>query len=442
MPPLICPRCKHTNPEIAVFCHFDGEPLRDGQARAGATHGQGSAFLFPSGRRCATIAELAQGCEEEWAAACELLRRGEFHRYFASLGQYPLARTAFEAMHHPDANLGLACLLHSLPVSRPQGPRLDFNPRRVDLGNVLAGVTHQLEMTVSNKGVGTLCGTVTIAEGSAWLRVGGHAQSQVRTTHEQRITLLVDTRGLPASKSYGTKLTVASNGGVLEVPVWLNVIAHPFPRPPFGGARTPGELIQRMCTQVSAAALVLESGDVARWFTANGWNYPVRGNRAGGAAGVQQFFECMGLSSPPLVYLSHAEVRYLCTYPDSVRGQVLLLTGSRKWVYAHVESDAPWLRVVTTQVAGLQQASIAFEVDSRLVPRCRTAEGTLRVSAPPRWYLASGKQRLGPYSLEHLRALKTARKLHGGDMLLPYGGTTWVAASSVKELGLEDRQRG
>src|SRR5262245_59718193 len=28
MPPLICPRCKKTNPETASFCHFDGEPLR------------------------------------------------------------------------------------------------------------------------------------------------------------------------------------------------------------------------------------------------------------------------------------------------------------------------------------------------------------------------------------------------------------------------------
>src|SRR5256885_8016671 len=42
---------------------------------------------------------------------------------------------------------------------------------------------------------------------------------------------------------------------------------------------------------------LLESGEIGRWFETNGWNYPVRGTPAKGVAGVQQFFEQMGLRS-------------------------------------------------------------------------------------------------------------------------------------------------
>src|SRR5262249_41446291 len=126
---------------------------------------------------------------------------------------------------------------------------------------------------------------------------------------------------------------------------------------------------------------MLESGEIARWFASNGWNYPVRGTPARGVAGVQQFFECMGLSKPPVVQLSQAEVRLSCRSGDPVRSEVKLHTAARKWVYANVESDSPWLKVLTPQVAGPQQAAIAFEVDPRRAPRGRTAEGTLTVSA-------------------------------------------------------------
>jgi hypothetical protein len=59
----------------------------------------------------------------------------------------------------------------------------------------------------------------------------------------------------------------------------------------------------------------------------------------------------------------------------------LLFTGSKKWVYANVESDVPWLRVLTPQVAGPQRATVGFEIDPRQLPRGPGAEGTLRLSA-------------------------------------------------------------
>ena len=64
------------------------------------------------------------------------------------------------------------------------------------------------------------------------------------------------------------------------------------------------------------AGPLLESGDVARWFAANGWSYPVAGTPAHGVAAVQQFFECMGLSKPPPLELSQSEFRLQCEAPE------------------------------------------------------------------------------------------------------------------------------
>ncbi len=269
------------------------------------------------------------------------------------------------------------------PVESGAGPRLNLNPRRLHLGNVLAGETRQVELTVSNQGQGVLTGTLTVAEGGEWLRVGngGNGQAELKIPRQQQVSLQVDTRGLPASQTYGARLTVVTNGGVVEVPVRMDLAAHPFPKAPFQGARAPRELAERMRTQPKAAVPMLESGEVARWFAANGWNYPVRGTPARGVAGIQQFFECMGLSKPPVVQVSQAELRVSCSGSNALRREITLLTTSKKWVYGNVESDVPWLKVLTPQVAGPQQTTIAFEVDPRQVPRGRMAEGALTISA-------------------------------------------------------------
>jgi hypothetical protein len=136
-----------------------------------------------------------------------------------------------------------------------------------------------------------------------------------------------------------------------------------------------------MRNQPKAAVPLLESGEIARWFSANGWQYPVRATPGKGVAGVQQFFECMGLSKPPVVRLSTSDLKLSCKYPEPARGQVSLLTSSKKWVYAQVESEAPWLRVLHPDIAGPQQATISFLVDPRLIPGYSSAIARVRITA-------------------------------------------------------------
>jgi len=380
---MICPRCQRANPGDAAFCHFDGIGLQAGGAGSGAPvfNRLPQDFSFPSGKRCHTFDELAATCEEEWETSRELLKKGTFEKYFTAIGRVDLAQSSQAAVAQADPDVALTTFLADLPTTRTAAAKLDLFPRRFMLGNLQAGQQRQLQLTVTNRGKGLLRGVLKVTEGGDWLKVGAGGGVPIKTDREQPITLQVDTRKLQAAKSYAGKLTVITNGGVVEVPVRLALIAQPFPKPPFQGVRTPREMAERMRDKPKAAVPLLESGDIARWFSANAWDFPVRGTLARGIAGVQQFFEAMGLSKPPKVLVSHQLVQLACQYPQAVQHQIAILTNSRKWVYANIDSDTPWLRVLTPTVSGPQQANIAFAVDSRQITGAKPVEARLRIVA-------------------------------------------------------------
>jgi hypothetical protein len=365
MPVQNCPRCRRANPELAIYCYFDGFELR--APTDGVAYRMPTEFVFPSGRRCRTYDEFAQGCQEEWSAARDLLHQGMVGKFFGNCGRADLVRAAQDANAQGSPDAALATFLASLPGVRTQTPRLDINPRRVLLGNLLAGETRQLPVTITNAGQGSLQGTASITEGQDLVRLAdGQAvfEVPVDTPRQQQITLYLNTRGLPANQGHGAKLTVVTNGGVAEVPLRLELIARPFPAAPFQGVKAQRELAERMRQQPKAGVPLLESGEVRRWFEANGWTYPVAGPEVRGVAAVQQFFEALGLSKPPTVQLSSTEVRLRCKYPDSARYQLTLSTPAKKWVYATITSDSAWLKVPQPQTSGPQQSTFLIEVDS------------------------------------------------------------------------------
>ncbi len=379
----VCPRCHRANPDPAVFCWFDGVVLRQGAAAAANVLPH--EFVFPSGRRCRTFDELVQGCQYEWEDARDLLRKGDLGRYLAHVGRHDLARAAQEAQKaQTDPDIALHQFLGNLPATGVQGPRLDLHPRRLLIGPVSAGDQRQVLLTVSKQGTGLLQGRVTVSEGNQWLKIAGGTDDStfaVKTARAQQVALKLDARGLAAPRAYSGKLTVVTNGGVAEVPVRLDVNAMPFPRPPFQGAGSPREMAERMRANPKPAVPLLESGEIARWFRANGWNYPVAGATAKGVAAVQQFFEGMGLSKPPPLQLSDQELRFLCVPSEVARGKITLRTTAKKWVYAQAEADVPWLKVTTPAVSGPQQAHIAFEIDTTALEANRVHQGTLQLVA-------------------------------------------------------------
>jgi hypothetical protein len=380
----ICPRCQRANPREAVYCHFDGVVLRQGGAGVASGGQLPQDFIFPSGRRCRTFDDFVQGCQYEWEDARRLLHDGDFARYFAQVGRHDLARTAQEHQKQSDADIGLHAFLGQLPATQTQGPRLDLNPRRLTLSNVRSGEQRRIPLTILNQGKGLLQGKVTVTEGGQWLKIaeGDNAgQCDIKTSRSQPIQLQVDARGLTAPQTYSGKLTVITNGGIAEVAVRLDVTAAPFAHAPFQGATSPRQLAERMRTNPKQAVPLLENGEIAQWFKINGWAYPVSGSTASGVAAVQQFFECMGLSKPPPLQLSEQEFQFVCTPPDLLQTKVTLRTNSKKWIYAHAESDKPWLRVTTPSVSGPQQTQIAFEVDSTLMDAGGLHLGTVHITA-------------------------------------------------------------
>jgi hypothetical protein len=311
-----------------------------------------------------------------------LLHNGALAAYLDGIGRSDLGRTAREAQGQGDPDAGLYSFVHDLPATGVQGPRLDLAPRRLAIGPIRAGDQRKVRIEVSNQGQGILQGKLRIGEGDQWLVLAeGEGSTTIHAPNSQEIILRADARGLTAGRSYSGKLIVITNGGIAEVPVRLDVAAVPFARPPFQGAASPRELAERIRTNPKPAVPLLESGDVARWFQANGWTYPVPGTPAPGVAAVQQLFEFLGLSKPPPLQLSADELSFTCKSDEVLYGEVVLRTTARKWVYARVESDAPWLRVQTPAVSGPQQVTAAFELDGGSLPLEGPQTGTLQLMA-------------------------------------------------------------
>src|SRR5215469_909186 len=234
-----CPRCSRVNPAEALYCYNDGAALGNGAARARpGTQEFPMPFVFPSGQTCRTFDQLALACLDNWGTAQELLRDGVLAGFMGGLGRADLAVAAREAARYPDRDRGLDGFLAKLPTEALGPPRLNVEPKQINLGVLRAGQDARLELHLYNQGMGLLHGSIH-CEGCPWLTFDGGAKQKVfQFLHESVIPIQVQGKQLRAhNKPQEGRLTFESNGGALTVTVAIDVPVRPFAGGVLDGAR-------------------------------------------------------------------------------------------------------------------------------------------------------------------------------------------------------------
>lgn len=349
--PSICHTCQRVNPAEAVYCYFDGSALAG--ARAGGPVSVGtqlfrSTFVFPSGHPCRTFDELALACQHDWQVSCDLLRRGQFETFFTSLGRGDLAQVARAAARYPDTDRGLDQLLAKLPTKALESPQLVVEPPAVNLGVLGRGQDRRFRLRLRNIGMRLLHGTASCAD-HVWLAVGdapAGPRKLLQFRDEFALPVQVIGKQLRAgNKPVEGQIVFETNGGTVVVPVQANVPVKPFPEGALAGATSPRQIAEKARAAPRDAAALFESGAVERWYRDNGWTYPVQGPSASGIGAVQQFFEALGLTSPPKVEISDRAINLRGFPGDRLEHLLKLWTEEKRPIYAHATTDQAWLKI-------------------------------------------------------------------------------------------------
>ena len=395
--PLICPLCSRPNPDEALYCYHDGAALPGDAPRerpvAVGSQPFPSPFFLPSGGICRNFDELVLACEEHWEEARDLLREELLAGFFSGLGRADLAFLARRGAAEPDIDAGLDRLLAELPGGVRLPARLGVRPAEINLGRVGRGEDHQIVVHIQNEGMGLLRGSASCGHAN-WLVFGddaGAPHKVFQCRHDLALTMRVIGKRLRAgAHPQEALLQIETNGGAAVVVVRVEAPAvAPFPDGVLAGAESPRRLAEKTRAAPREAAPLFENGAVAAWYEANGWTYPVRGPRAAGVAGVQQFFEALGLAAPPRVELDRQHV-YLEGPPGAaLETAVVVQTSERRPVFAHAVAADPWI-TVGRAVLGGRTARIPVRVPivpvrpgERLVSQVRvTANGHQRFNVP------------------------------------------------------------
>ncbi|MBI2805198.1 MAG: hypothetical protein HYX68_09500 [Planctomycetes bacterium] len=405
---LACAQCSRTNPADAAYCYFDGAALRGrgtGPVDAGAQNFL-QPFTFANGLTCRNFDQLAMACQTHWRDAVELLRRGHLGSFFGSLGRVDLAAAADEAAKFPDADRGLDQLLGRLPTRALQPPKLRVEPGALNLGAMKIGEDRVFDLHLVNQGMKLLYGTV--ASDCDWLTVGapaGHPAKIFQTGSETVLPIRVRGQHLRASNQplAGT-LLVESNGGTKKVTVQVAVPITPFSGGPFAGAVTPRQIAEKAKLQPKQAAPFFESGAVAKWYAANGWSYPVQGPPMPGVGGVQQFFEALGVTKPPVVAIAPRVLDFQAAGGQVINTSITITlndTGKRKPIYGWATCGQPWVRigatVITTKSATIPiTLNVPHSPDGMVSAEIRVlANGNQKTVVPLRVIVTPGTPRVG-----------------------------------------------
>lgn len=350
-----CPACSKTNPADADYCYYDGRPLskerQEGPVHVGTLMFP-MPFHFADGQMCANFNQLALACDERWEEAKALLAAGYWPIFFGTIGRLDLAAAAKQAAAEPDADLALSLLLEKLPADPDalRAPKLALESNEKYLGLLAPGTDKTFELTIINQGMLVLRGMVLA--NADWLVFGdrsGPAQKMFQTRNFCNIPVRVLGHKLRSGhKALEGEIVVDTNGGTIALTVRADVPVIPFPKGAFAndalaGARSPHEIAVKAKQFPAEAAILFEQLAVKGWYESNGWTYPVEGSAGSGKGAVQQFFEALGLTRPPLLQIDTGFLMFKGRPGEFLSRRMTLSTEEAKPVYAQVWSNQEWL---------------------------------------------------------------------------------------------------
>jgi hypothetical protein len=398
---LVCAQCSRVNPPEASYCYHDGAALA---GRAGGPINAGSApfpnqFVFPNGLACRNFDQLAMTCQQHWSAAVDLLKQGYLGSFFGGMGRVDLAMAAQEAAKFPDIDRGLDLLLTKLPTQALQPPKLQAEPTVINLGQFKIGTDRTTEIHLANLGMRLLYGTAT--SDCKWLTFGeapGHSEKIFQFGSEAVLTVQVRGQHLRAGlKPLEGQVTIDSNGGMVTVTIKADIPITPYGSGPFAGATTPRQVAEKAKANPKDTASLFESGEVAKWYAANGWNYPVQGPIMPGLGAIQQFFEALGVAKAPQVEASPKTLGLQAAVGKTVDTVVEVTTSERKVVYGWATCDQYWVEIGKTKLAGRTAAiPIRLHIPSPCPPTLQATinvvgNGNQKLAVPLTVQVAGGK---------------------------------------------------
>ena len=354
----VCSKCSRVNPADASYCYYDGAILAGHSVNGGpvnpGTAPFPSQFVFPSGLAVKNFDQFALACQNNWQSAIDLMKQGFLSSFLGGLGRADLALAAQEAACFPDQDRGLDQFLAKLPTQILDAPKLKVEPSVVNLGQVAIGSDREFELHLGNQGMRLVYGSVV--SDCKWLTLGegqGGPQKLFQFGGETVVPVHVRGQHLRAgNKPLEGHLTIESNGGSVTVLVRADVPVKPFSEGVLAGAISPRQVAEKALKLPKEAAPWFEQGAVAKWFTSNGWIYPVQGPSASGLGAVQQFFEALGLAKAPKVEVTTAALNLRGAPGASLQAAIEVKTPEKRPVYAHASCDQVWVDASRTKLNG------------------------------------------------------------------------------------------
>jgi hypothetical protein len=357
-----CPICSRANPPEAYYCYFDGGALSKGQTgplQIG-TLPFTRKFFFADGHSCGNFNELALACNSHWDEAKGLLSEDFWPNFFRSMGRLDLAEVARLAGLEPNRDFGMAKLLEKLPADpgavRP--PKLAIEEPGFDFGRLTPRSQGAFDLTIFNQGMFLLHGAVSTD--CNWIAFGDNEPSSsvtFRTRQSCTIPVRLVSDNLRASARPMTgEIVLRTNGGTATIPVQAVIPITPFPKidgnGSLAGATSPREIAERAMKMPQEAGLLFAQSAVRDWYESNGWAYPVEFPTGSGKATVQQYFEALGLTKPPVLEVDTDSIEASGAPGEHLGKSIVLSTRESKPVYAQVATDQDWLQVAPIKSSG------------------------------------------------------------------------------------------